>query len=529
MSSVNIQIVSSPKGSSPLFVVYPAGSENLLTDAARQGILPASTAEDLVQGRRMRVSGNIQLPPLGRDPRRRTLALEIARPQSCARKGSAATGPLAAFFLPSSLDERYRQAGAEISTYLRQAELSDSSIVVLTSEGADSIGAFVEGLVLAGYVFDGYLGVKKKPASTRQVALSGNVPVHEITRVVARSGILGEAVAFARDLINTPSNEMGPDELEQAAIKMSRSLRLKTKVLRLVDLNREGMGGILGVGQGSPRAPRLLVLEYSPPKPACRVALVGKGITFDSGGLSLKDAKGMELMKKDMAGGAVCLAVIKAIATLKRPIHLVVFVPVAENMPDGRAQRPGDVLRTSSGKTIEVINTDAEGRLILAEALTYAQRYRPDYLIDIATLTGEAGRTFANVLSPALSNDWGFLGQVIESGLAVHERVWPLPILPEYRDALSGDIADLKNSALVGGYGAGSIIGGSFLSEFVGDVPWVHLDIANTTWSAGDLGYCRKGATGMGVRLLTHLLERLAPLGSRGPRRGRAAGTSQRK
>jgi leucyl aminopeptidase len=210
------------------------------------------------------------------------------------------------------------------------------------------------------------------------------------------------------------------------------------------------------------------------------------------------------------------------VATLKIPVHLIGFLAIAENMPDGRAQRPGDVVRSCSGRTIEVLNTDAEGRLVLADALTYAQRYHPDLTIDLATLTGEAGRTFANVISPILGNDWSLISGLVEAGLAVHERVWPLPIAPEYRDSLNGDVSDIKNTALVAGLTAGSIVGASFLAEFAGDGPWAHLDLANTSWSPVDLGYFRKGATGVGVRLLTGYIETLVAESKRpAPRRGR--------
>jgi leucyl aminopeptidase len=513
-------------------VVLPAGSGSrpLLSSAVRAGLLSAAEAGWLASDRRVKLGGAIALAPAFAGPRSAALvAVEVpegaARGRSERPSGADLRRPrtdaamedglslLARLTTEVPRSERYRQAGAEVAAFLRQQGERSAHVVVLASGDARLAGACAEGIALACYSFDGYRGAPREPpAAARRAPLwySSDVAPADLARSLARSRARSDAVALARDLTNTPAGDLGPGELERAAQSLARELGLRVRSLRTKALKQLGFGAILGVGQGSARSPRLVVIEYRPAGARCTVALVGKGVTFDSGGLSLKDARGMELMKKDMAGAAACLGALRCAVRLRLPVNLAVVIPAVENMPDGRAQRPGDVVRTGSGKTIEVVNTDAEGRLILADALTFAARFDPDVIVDVATLTGEAGRTFGNVVSPVLGNDWVWIERLVAAGIEAHERVWPLPILDEYRNAMAGDVADLKNSSTIGGYSAGSILGASFLSEFVRGTPWVHLDIANTSWSPSDSGYVRKGATGVGVRLLVSFLEAIA-------------------
>ena len=272
-------------------------------------------------------------------------------------------------------------------------------------------------------------------------------------------------------------------------------------------LQELGMGALLGVARGSREEPKFIILEYlKGKKKQAPIVIVGKGITFDTGGISLKPGRGMDEMKMDMSGGAVTLGALQAVASLGLPVNVIGLVPAAENMPDGLAIKPGDVLKSMSGKTIEVLNTDAEGRLILADALTYAARYKPRAVIDLATLTGACVVALGSQACAVLGNNPRLIEKIKESGTVTGERAWELPLWEEYEKAMKSDIADLKN---ISGpqVGAGTITGAAFLKAFAGDQPWAHLDIAGTSRSSEEKPYVPKGASGFGVRLLLHYLE----------------------
>jgi leucyl aminopeptidase len=330
---------------------------------------------------------------------------------------------------------------------------------------------------------------------------------------VSRGHALGEAVNFARDLGNAPANEIFPDALARRARTMvreagGRGSGLTIQVLGEPELTKLKMGALLGVGQGSSRASRMIVVRYRPKTAAKKtIALVGKAITFDSGGLSIKPAKGMEEMKFDMCGGAAVLGAVQAIARLKPRMNVVAAVPAAENMINGSAVRPGDIVRSASGKTIEVLNTDAEGRLVLADALHYVQRFKPDYTLDFATLTGACVVALGTTVSGLMGNDPALARSIFEAGERSGDRVWELPLYQEYIDSMKSQVADLRNS---GGRWGGAISAGGFLSNFVGDMKWCHLDIAGTAWTERDAGYFGLGGTGVGVRLMLELIRALS-------------------
>ena len=526
MDTLDLSIGNVTRGKDALLIVVPANASGALQSAVRSGALTEALAKRANAGGRVKLGGNLYLaaPEVGG----RTIVVQEVPaadaagpivPGGMPNGNRAGLGLLSALVAQVPLTERYRQAGAEAYGLLRNQSLEAASIVIVSPEGVGPVGGFVEGLSLGGYAFDQYQG--KKATAKRKITLASPVPTKELEVEVRRALTVSESAMYARDLTNTPAEDLGPEDIEKAAFALGKTYKLKVTSLRVPELKRKGMGALLGVGQGSEREPRLVILEHRPKGATRTICFIGKGVTFDSGGLSLKTAAGMELMKKDMAGAGVVLGAMRAAGTLKTPVNVIALIPTAENMPDARALRPGDVVTSASGKTIEVINTDAEGRLILADALTHAKTFSPEVIIDLATLTGEAGRTFANVLSPVLGNDWNWIEALVEAGRAVHERLWPLPILDEYRKAMNGDIADLKNSSNLAGYSAGSILGASFLSEFAGTTPWVHLDIANTSWVGSDSGYFKKGATGMGVRLISKLLEMVAARGEAGAAKGR--------
>jgi leucyl aminopeptidase len=317
---------------------------------------------------------------------------------------------------------------------------------------------------------------------------------------VERGRIIGEAVNFARELSNEPSSTLTPTELAERAKETATRFGLDIDVLDETRMKELGMGALLGVARGSDEPAKMIVLRHTGDETNSNViAIVGKGITFDSGGISIKPAEGMEKMKYDMSGAAATLAAMRAIAQLKPRVNVIGVMPTTENMPSGRAYKPGDVLRAMSGKTIEVINTDAEGRLILADAISYARKLGATKIIDLATLTGAVSIALGTINVAILGNDQLFVDEVRGAAREVGERFWQLPMDKDYREMIKSDIADIKNSA---GRNAGTITAAYFLREFAEDTPWVHLDIAGTAWENEKKPYMSKGPTGVAIRTL---------------------------
>jgi leucyl aminopeptidase len=361
--------------------------------------------------------------------------------------------------------------------------------------------ALAEGLVLGSYQFLRYKS-EAKPARLTAVQVVGKANA-KVRSGLERGVQIGEAVAWARDLINEPAAAKSPADIAELARKVGRASGLKVKVLAGEELVRERMGGVLGVGEGSERPPRFVRLEYAPTGARGRLAFVGKGVVFDSGGLSLKTAPGMETMKTDMSGAAAVIAAMSTLRDLKVKTRVVGYVPLVENMPSGSAMRPGDVLTMRNGKTVEVLNTDAEGRLILADALSLASEENNDAIIDLATLTGAVTHALGDKVAGMMGSNGAWTAQVRAAADRAGERVWELPLPDDYRRYVESDIADLRNTSTA--TGAGSITAGIFLQQFVDGAPWVHLDIANTARSAAEDADVSKGGTGFGVRTLIEL------------------------
>jgi len=406
--------------------------------------------------------------------------------------------------------DRVRSASAEAMRHLRGVGVRKVASIVhgagIGGLQADQAAcAVTEGALLGLYRFDKY---KKPEENGQKVVQKLTLLERDRTKVPAmeegarRGQILAEAVSFARDLVNEPANTLTPSELAARAKKMASGLGLTIKILERTDMKKLGMGALLGVAQGSQEPPKLIEVNYKGRKgkgAGPRLGLVGKGVTFDSGGISIKPSEGMETMKGDMAGGAAVLAAIKGIAELRLPVDVTVIVPAIENLPSGTAQRPGDIVKAMNGKTIEVINTDAEGRLVLADALCYACDRGLTHLVDVATLTGACVIALGAVRTGAFTNDAELLRQVKEASEAAGEKIWELPMDDEYAEQIKSDYADMKN---VGGRKAGPITGAKLLANFIGKAPWVHLDIAGTSQTEKDYGYQVKGATGAMVRTL---------------------------
>jgi leucyl aminopeptidase len=324
---------------------------------------------------------------------------------------------------------------------------------------------------------------------------------------VERGRILAEAQNFSRDLANEPANLLTPTGLAARARKMASEQGLECEILDQDRMRQLGMGALLGVAQGSAEPPAMIILHYKPAGQRSskdHLGLVGKGVTFDTGGISIKPADGMDQMRYDMAGGAAMLGAMRAIAQLKPAIPVTGIIPTVENMPGSRAQRPGDIVTSLAGKTVEVLNTDAEGRMILIDALTYAQRLGCTHLVDAATLTGSIVVALGHVNVGAFTNNQAFLDKLMAAAKAEGEKMWQMPIDEEYKEALKSDFADLHN---IGGRPGGSVTAAMFLKDFVNDLPWVHLDIAGTAWLEESKPYMAKGASGVGVRTFVRLAQ----------------------
>ncbi|SRR5579875_749406 len=380
---------------------------------------------------------------------------------------------------------------------------------------AEAAQAVVEGALLAAYRFTTYKGSPDPLALTSLVVVGGG-ELGELERGVRRGQATARAVCLARDLVNEPAGTLTPRRLAEVAGKVGEEAGLEVRVWDEVDIANEGLGGLAGVARGSEEPPRLIKMTYSPPGdggPVPTVALVGKGITFDSGGLSIKTADGMTAMKTDMGGAAAVLGTMSALAEMEVPVRVLGYMPTTENMPSGKATKPGDVLKIRNGKTIEVLNTDAEGRLVLADGLSLAVEDGADAIIDLATLTGSCVVALGREIAGLMGNSEELIAQVRAASARAGEPVWPLPLPDRYRRHIESDVADMKNTGR--DRQAGTLVAGLILSEFVDDVPWAHLDIAGPARSDEDRGYLRKGATGFGVRILLELLQAFEPVAGR--------------
>jgi leucyl aminopeptidase len=406
---------------------------------------------------------------------------------------------------------RLREVAAAVAQRARELKVERYSFDLPTPESlalADGAQALVEGSMLSLYRFDQYkttLGSDDQHAIA-ELTIVSSIEDPAVERGATIGAVIARGVALARDLANGPGNDITPTKLGEEAQALGERTGVRVTVLGPDELRDQGFGGVLGVAQGSQQPPRFIILEHGP-SDAPTICLVGKGITFDTGGISIKPAEGMDNMKMDMGGAAAVLGAMQVVGELNLPLHVVGLISAAENMPSGTAYRPGDILKTLSGKTIEVLNTDAEGRIVLADALFYAQRYQPDGIIDLATLTGAIMVALGSHAIGVMSNDDALCERVLRAGEASGERAWRLPLWEPYQEMVKSHIADVKNST---GRAGGAITAAAFLSNFVGNYPWVHMDIAGTAWTDKPMPYAPKGATGVGVRLLVQALREWA-------------------
>lgn len=463
------------------------------SDAALKGLITQLMAQGEIKGK---LCETTMLHTMDKLPSPRVLVLGLGKP-----------GELT--------PDRLRKAVAEASRVLRRAGVKKAAFALVGATAAvgndKAAQTIAEGCILGLYRFRKYLSSNdRENGELEQVDIvapdSKSLPT--LQRASEKGTIIAEATNNARTMINEPSNYMTPGEMAEMAKDLAHSLGLELTILEREQMRRKGMGAILAVSQGSQQPPKFMVLRYhGDPGTDKALGLVGKGVTFDSGGISLKPSEGMGEMKDDMSGGAIVFAAISIIARLKLKLNVVAICAATENMPSGTALKPGDVIKAMNGKSIEIMTTDAEGRLTLADALSYAVKNRLSPLVDVATLTGACRVALGQETTGVFSNNQEFAGKLLEAASRAGERMWQMPMFEEYKEQNKSDIADIKNS---GGRFGGAITAAQFLAEFVGETPWVHLDIAGTSFTDKQSGYTVKGATGVAVRTLAELAEILA-------------------
>ncbi|MDD2898817.1 MAG: leucyl aminopeptidase [Desulfuromonadaceae bacterium] len=489
--NINIQTVNPCKHASPALVIgcFEDAHNELIDacDAALDGCMGRLKSTKEFNGK---ANSTYLIHTLGRLPSERLLLVGLG-------KKSELTV------------EILRQAAGNAVQVLRKARVATFATTLhLTGDSNAALEAVVVGTVLGSYSFELY---KTKDKSERfsfesmTVLLPKGADMKSAHTRISRAEIICQGSTLARDLVSQPGNVVTTGYLANVAKDLAEHHGIECRVYEQAEMENLGMNALVGVGKGSAEPPRLIVLEYHGVNAKGRpVVIVGKGITFDSGGISIKPGAGMEEMKTDMAGGAAVLGTMAAAAGLKLPVNLIGIIPTAENMPDGKSFKPGDVLTSMSGSTIEITNTDAEGRLILCDALHFATQYKPAVMVDLATLTGACVVALGHEASGLMGNNQRLMDALKGAGERCGERLWQLPLWDEYGEAMKSDIADLKNA---GSRDGGSITAGWFLKQFVGTIPWAHLDIAGTAWGDKSRPYSPKGATGIGVRLLIEYLE----------------------
>jgi leucyl aminopeptidase len=406
-------------------------------------------------------------------------------------------------------DESARICAGKATRKAQELGIKEFSMLQFSNLDDGLVEAMTEGTALALYSFDKYKEAKEPASKIEEVTILINSDSLRFQSVVEKANILVEAVNFARDIGNLPPNDCPPAHLASIAVSLAQDYGIKARIMDRYELENMGMGGIVAVGKGSNNPPKLIVLEYTgsndpQQKP---YLLVGKAVTFDTGGISIKPSEKMDEMKFDKCGGCTVLAIIRAIASLKSAVNVVGIVPSVENMPSATSYRPGDIIRMYNGKSVEVLNTDAEGRMILADAIAYGiATYGPKAVIDLATLTGAAIIALGANVAALIGNNKQLVDRIRKLSDKMGEKMWELPLYDEYHEQIRSPYADIKN---IGGRPGGAITAAAFLSNFVNDAPWVHIDIAGTAWTqegTHEKSYNHRGATGFGVRTLVKLL-----------------------
>ncbi len=407
-------------------------------------------------------------------------------------------------------NDTIRFVSGRIAQKAKELKLKEFTIITPPSsiiEPVSSVSQIVEGCKMSLYKFEKYKSKKENGIPNLTILISKS---EKISNAIKTADIISEGVIYTKSIANLPPNECTPTTLANFAKIIAKKNNMKCNVLSKIDLKKRGFGGITAVGQGSKNEPKLIILEHNRgPKNEKPIVLVGKAVTFDTGGISLKPGEKMDEMKFDKCGGCTVMGIMKAVSELKLPINLVGIIPSVENMPGGEAYRPGDIIKLYNGKTAEILNTDAEGRIILADAISYGEKqYSPKAIIDFATLTGACIIALGTNIAGMISNNEKLTGKIIESSKRTTEEIWNLPLNNDYMDMIKSDVADMKNVGI--GRAAGTITAAAFLRNAIEKTPWIHIDIAGVAWtqtSTKEKPYNPKGATGFGVRLILDYLQ----------------------
>lgn len=396
--------------------------------------------------------------------------------------------------------DNVRRAGGIFAGLVAKRKIK-SAAVLSTPYYKRDIRPFIEGIILGGYTFDRFKS-EKTDETTLKLIIDDTAGKYK--KEINKAIVLAEATSFTRDLVNTPGNYLTPTVFASRARALARKFGIRTRIYGPREITAMKMGALMGVAKGSDQPPRLITWIYNGGKQNDKpIVLIGKGVTFDTGGISLKPTEGMGEMKNDMAGAAVVISLMMVLGRLKPRLNVVGIVPAVENMPSGKALKPGDIVTASDGQTIEIISTDAEGRLILADGLCFARKFKPKKMVDIATLTGAARIALGDTTAAVIGNNDEMIRAIYETGQQTSEKTWQLPLWNEYQQQIKSEVADMKNS---GGRPAGTITASCLLSRFVKDTPWVHIDIAGVDNQDKSHPYQPKGATGFGTRLLAEYL-----------------------
>ena len=492
MVQIKVEQTTIDQNQTPLLVVGLYENDNDHLNSKELDPILHSTIREIISNKEFKavVGARLIIPTMGKGPMKKIMLMGLGKKEKFN-------------------NEIARIVSAKAALKVREMEISEFSILPYSNLDEGLIEAISEGIALSLYSFNRYkTNDSGEESKVKQVTILINTDKNKIQPIIDRTGLLVNAVNLARDLSNLPPNDCSPSQLASIAVSVGTEYGLKTRIVERYEMESLGLNGIVSVGKGSQNPPKLIILEYhgstDDRKP---YLLVGKGVTFDTGGISLKDHDKMDEMKFDKSGGCNVVAIMKAVASLKLPINVVGIIPSVENMPSSTSYRPGDIIKMYNGKTVEVLNTDAEGRLILADALSFGiASYNPKAVIDLATLTGACIIALGTNVAAVIGTNKKFIDELHQVSDRTGEKIWELPLYEEFNEQIKSSIADIKN---IGGRPGGAITAAAFLSNFTSGVPWIHIDIAGTAWTQEgtfERSYNPKGATGFGIRTLVKLL-----------------------
>lgn len=492
MVQIKVEQATIDQNQTPLLVVGVYENENDFSHSKSLDPILYNTIKEIISNKEFKpvVGAGLIIPTMDKGPMKKIMLMGLGKKEKFN-------------------NEIARIVSAKAAIKAREMEISEFSILPFSNIDEGIIEAISEGIALSLYSFNKYkTNDKGENSKVKQVTILINSDKNNIQPIIDRTSLLIEAVNLARDLSNLPPNDCSPSQLASIAVSVGTEYGLKTRIVERYEMESMGLNGIVSVGKGSQNPPKLIILEYhgstDDRKP---YLIVGKGVTFDTGGISLKDSDKMDEMKFDKSGGCNVVAIMKAVASLKLPINVVGIIPSVENMPSSTSYRPGDIIKMYNGKTVEVLNTDAEGRLILADALAFGiTSYNPKAVIDLATLTGACIIALGTNVAAVIGTNKKFIDELHKVSDRTGEKIWELPLYDEFNEQIKSSIADIKN---IGGRPGGAITAAAFLSNFTNEIPWIHIDIAGTAWTQEgtyERSYNPKGATGFGVRTLVKLL-----------------------